>query len=206
MCGRYQFSAAENDDLRRIVRDVQRRCNNELNFRIIDGDVAPSCRAPVLIARNNRVIGDLQTWGLRGPGGKLIINARAETVTQKSMFRRSIAARRCVIPATAFYEWDTAHRPYLFSLPNSPVWLAGIYDCIEGTNCFVILTTAPNASVAPVHDRMPLTLLREQIRPWLIDAEAALALLTCRPQSLNCRAKDGQIGLLDCIGNSSIIN
>ena len=200
MCGRYQFSAADNDDLRRIVKDVQRRCGqNELNFRIIDGDVCPASTAPVLISKENRVIGDLQKWGIPGPKGRLIINARAETVTQKTMFRRSIAVRRCVVPATAFYEWDVAHHPYLFSLPDSPVWLAGVYDCVEGANCFVILTTAPNASVAPVHDRMPLTLLREQIRPWLTDAEAALALLGSIPQALICSAKDGQIAFSEYI-------
>ena len=60
MCGRYQFSAAGNDDLRQIVRSVQKRCGqDELNFRIIDGDVAPSCSAPVLISRGDKVVGDL---------------------------------------------------------------------------------------------------------------------------------------------------
>ena len=61
MCGRYQFSAAESDDLRQIVRSIQKRCGqDELNFRIIDGDVAPSCSAPVLISRGDKVVGDLQ--------------------------------------------------------------------------------------------------------------------------------------------------
>ena len=86
MCGRYQFSAAESDDLRQIVRSVQKRCGqDELNFRIIDGDVAPSCSAPVLISRGDKVVGDLQKWGMPGRNGHLIINARAETVTQKGM-------------------------------------------------------------------------------------------------------------------------
>lgn len=194
MCGRYQFSAAENDDLRQIVRSVQKRCGqDELNFRIIDGDVAPSCSAPVLISRGDKVVGDLQKWGLPGRNGHLIINARAESVTQKAMFRRSIAGRRCVIPATAFYEWDSSHRPYLFTVPGSPLWLAGIYDCVEDVNCFVILTTAPNASVSKIHDRMPLTLLRDEIRPWLTDPEAALALLARAPAPLHCQAQDGQL-------------
>ena len=197
MCGRYQFSAAENDDLKRIVRSIQRQ--NELNFRIADGDIAPSCCAPVLISRGNKIVADLQKWGLPGPNGRLIINARAETVTQKGLFRRSIAARRCVIPATAFYEWDSTHQPYLFTVPDGPVWLAGVYDCVEDVTCFVILTTAPNASVSRIHDRMPLTLLRDEIRPWLTDSEAALSLLASTPALLTCEAQNGQLSFSDFV-------
>lgn len=103
MCGRYQFSVGRSEDLLRIARDVQRR-GEGAQLPLPDGDVCPAQRAPVLVCRGGKVVGELQTWGLPGPGGRLIINARAETVTQKSLFRRSIAARRCVVPATAFYE------------------------------------------------------------------------------------------------------
>ena len=58
--------------------------------------------------------------------------------------------------------------------------MAGIYDNISGVNCFIILTTAPNDSVAPIHDRMPLLLSHEQVRPWLVDAGAAPELLCSR--------------------------
>ena len=90
------------------------------------------------------------------------------------MFRRSIAFQRCVIPATGFYEWDAAKHKYFFQMPGQPIYLAGIYDTISGVNCFIILTTEPNDSVAPIHDRMPLLLSHEQVRPWLVDAGAAL--------------------------------
>ena len=149
----------------------------------------------MLVSRGGKVVSELQTWGLPGPNGRLIINARAETVTQKSLFRRSIAARRCVVPATAFYERDAARRAYTFSLPDSPLWLAGIYDNVDGEDRFVILTTAPNASVSPIHDRMPLTLARSDIRPWLTDPEAALALLAATPPLLERQAQDGQMGM-----------
>ena len=48
--------------------------------------------------------------------------------------------------------------------------MTGIYNIINGVNCLIILTTAPNDSVAPIHDRMPLMLSHEQVRPWLVDA------------------------------------
>nr|WP_275532626.1 SOS response-associated peptidase family protein [Gemmiger sp. An194] len=78
-------------------------------------------------------------------------------------------------------------------MSGSPLWLAGIYDCVDDVKCFVILTTAPNASVSKIHDRMPLTLLRDEIRPWLTDPEAALALLARVPAPLYCQAQDGQL-------------
>lgn len=160
MCGRYQFTATGNADLRRILQDLQRRCGSRAQeFRF--GDVAPTAAAPVLIANGGRIVGDLQIWGIPGWRGGLMINARAETVTEKPMFRRSIAAQRCVVPATAFYEWDAARHQYRFELPGQPLYLAGIYDNVDGANRFVILTTAPNASMRGIHDRMPLLLPRE---------------------------------------------
>ena len=105
--------------------------------------------------------------------------------------------KRCVIPATGFYEWDTAKHKYFFQMPGQPIYLAGIYDTINGVNCFIILTTAPNDSVAPIHDRMPLLLSHEQVRPWLVDAGAALELLCSRPPLLLRTSCDGQLGFDD---------
>ena len=159
--------------IRQIVRDAQRRSEgNELNFPMA-GDICPSQVAPVLVSRGEKIVGEFQQWGLPGfRGRQQIINARAETVTEKPMFRRSVAFQRCVIPATGFYEWDSAKHKYFFQMPGQPIYLAGIYDNINGVNCFIILTTEPNDSVAPIHDRMPLLLSHEQVRPWLVDTRA----------------------------------
>ena len=157
MCGRYQFTEPQNADLRRILQDVRRRCGDRAqDFRF--GDVMPTAAAPVLIANGGKVVADLQTWGIPGWKGGLMINARAETVCEKPMFRRSMAAQRCVIPATSFYEWDAARHKYQFALPGEPLYLAGLYDNVDGANRFVILTTTPNASMHGIHDRMPLIL------------------------------------------------
>lgn len=201
MCGRYQFSADEYKEIRQIVRDAQRRSeqHSELNFPAA-GDICPSQVAPVLVSRGEKIVGEFQQWGLPGfRGRQQIINARAETVTEKPMFRRSIAFQRCVIPATGFYEWDAAKHKYFFQMPGQPIYLAGIYDNISGVNCFIILTTAPNDSVAPIHDRMPLLLSHEQVRPWLVDAGAALELLCSRPPLLLCTSCDGQLGFDDLL-------
>ena len=78
--------------------------------------------------------------------------------------------------------------------------MAGIYDNISGVNCFIILTTAPNDSVAPIHDRMPLLLSHEQVRPWLVDVvpfEDVTADCCSRPPLLLRTSCDGQLGFDD---------
>ena len=75
---------------------------------------------------------------------------------------------------------------------------SGAVDIGDGCT-FIILTTAPNDSVAPIHDRMPLMLLHEQVRPWLVNAGAALELLCSRPPLLQRTSCDGQLGLDDLL-------
>ena len=198
MCGRYLFSTQEYKEFQQIVRDAQRRSNgqhNELNFPA--GDIAPTNEAPVLISSGNKIVSEFQRWGIPGWCGGLMINARAETVCVKPMFRRSMAAQRCVIPASGYYEWDAGRHKYFFQLPGKPIYLAGVYDNCEGNNCFVILTTAPNEVVKDIHDRMPLILNHDQVRPWLTDAQSALSLLTIVPPALQRSSEDGQLSFGD---------
>lgn len=198
MCGRYQFSTSEYKEFQQIVRDAQRRSeqHNELNFPMAE-DIAPTAIAPVLIANGSKVVAEFQRWGIPGWRGGLMINARAETVCEKPMFRRSMAAQRCVVPATGYYEWDAGKHKYFFQLPGKPLYLAGIYDNVEGVNCFVVLTTKPNATVRDIHDRMPLLLSHDQVRPWLISDQDALQLLTIVPAPLIKTRKDGQLRFED---------
>lgn len=199
MCGRYQFSTGEYKEFQQIVRDAQRRSSgqhNELNFPMA-GDIAPTDEAPVLVASGSKVVAEFQRWGIPGWRGGLMINARAETVCEKPMFRRSIAAQRCVVPATGYYEWDKERHKYFFQIPGKPLYLAGIFDNVEGVNCFVVLTTKPNTTVHDIHDRMPLLLSSEQIRPWLTSAQDALQLLTIVPPALVKTCEDGQLTFSD---------
>lgn len=198
MCGRYLFSTKENREFQRIIQDAQRRSvqHSELNFPMA-GDIAPTATAPVLIASGNKVVAEFQRWGIPSWRGGLMINARSETVCEKPMFRKSMAAQRCVIPASGYYEWDAGKHKCFFHIPRKPIYLAGIYDNIEGINCYVVLTTVPNASVSDIHDRMPLILSHEQVRPWLTDPQAALRLLTIVPPLLKYTCEDGQLSFED---------
>ncbi len=110
------------------------------------------------------------------------------------MFRRSLAQRRCVLPTTGFFEWgpgeDGAKRKYRFNLPETrALYLAGFWNDFSGEKNCVVLTTAANASVEDIHDRMPVVLLREQLEPWVRDAAFASELMGRVPPPLEkCEA------------------
>lgn len=135
------------------------------------GDIHPSDAAPVIDGSTQGLRLGTMKWGFSKSDGKgLIINARAEAAAQKPTFRESLLHRRCVIPASRFYEWDKAKRKTSFSRPDSPfLCLAGLYRVDNGGPRFVVLTTEANESVLPVHDRMPLIIGREQIPEWIYD-------------------------------------
>lgn len=196
MCGRFDFSVSDSEELRQILASVQRSCGpsgRELKFPC--GEVLPGDHAAVMIADGGRIVGDWQKWGMPGRDGKLVINARAETAPERPMFQRGFAECRCVIPTTGFYEYDSSRRKYFFGSPGKPLYLAGLSDEMDGVNRFVILTTAPNRSMADIHDRMPLVLQREQIRPWLTQPEAAAKLLKMAPPLLDRKCLEAQMTL-----------
>lgn len=148
-------------------------------------NAAPSQILPVVQrgADDERVLVGRQ-WGLIPPwkpkdGSKPLapINARSETIFEKPMFRGLTKAKRCLVPATGFYEWrkmDGRKQPYyLTSADGEDIWsLAGLYDDTHDENndaagSFTILTTTPNDLAALVHDRMPVILTRETEELWL---------------------------------------
>ena len=107
------------------------------------------------------------------------INARSETAAMSPAFGPALRSRRCVIPAAAFYEWDraaTPRQPYAIGPSDGGMLaLAAIWsESRDGPPTTAILTTMPNALVAPVHDRMPVILSLDLLEAWL-DPLAELA-------------------------------
>ena len=138
----------------------------------VAGDIVPSLSVPAIFAAgDNTMTGGLLTWGFPGFDGKgLLINARSESAAQKRTFSDSLQNRRCVLPAAGFYEWDRKKDKVSFTLSGCPViYLAGIFRWFEEEPRFVILTRAANASMMPVHDRMPLMIPENEVASWILD-------------------------------------
>ena len=192
MCGRYQFTAEQCAEIRQIVDAIQRKYGAG---QWMPGEICPTAKAPVLVREGYGDAPALMKWGYQLPG-TLVINARAETVQEKPLFRRSLAARRCLIPATAFYEWDADKRKYQFTLPEEPVfYMAGLFDRRDGEDCYCVLTTAANDSMKPVHNRMPLVVPKRQISAWLTDKDSALSMLAAQPPDFVCISAEAQLRL-----------
>ncbi len=126
-------------------------------------------------------------WLARAGRGKPQINARAETLLERPMFRGALTGRRCLIPADGFYEWATPpeggkKRPLHIRLSGGrPFAFAGIFTrAADGELTCAILTCDPNALMAQIHHRMPCILRPEHEELWL-DPEVTdpAALLAC---------------------------
>lgn len=107
---------------------------------------------------------------LTRPGGW--INARSETVTQLVSFRQAFRSRRCIIPASGFYEWAARAGGkvpcYFHRKDGGPMAMAGIWEpSADSAGTFAILTTEANRLMAPVHDRMPVILEKEDFQEFL---------------------------------------
>jgi putative SOS response-associated peptidase YedK len=177
MCGRYVLNApedlSERFQLRQLSISLPTTWNaaptNELPVIVENSDGEPEARA--------------MKWGLiprwAKPGDKKSvapINARAETLTEKPMFRNLIKKNRCLVPANGFYEWKNLgdhKQPYFISVPDDPLFaFAGLYDESQGEEgeiigTYTIITTSANEMMSQLHDRMPVILHRDDEEEWL---------------------------------------
>lgn len=189
MCARYSLSHgdqsfAEVFDLAEVP-EVEARWN-----------VAPTQTAPVIVEgpRGVRRV-ERMRWGLVPPWaddpsiGNRMINARSETAAEKPSFRAALKARRCLVPADGFYEWQAVGKgkqPVHVRRRDRGVFaIAGLWEVWkkggEPLETFTILTTEPNELLRPIHDRMPVIVARADFGRWLDpevrDADAVRPLL-----------------------------
>lgn len=147
-------------------------------------NVAPAQQVPVIrtFADNGRRELAFLHWGLvpswaREPSmGSRMINARAETIWEKPAFRHAIRYRRCIVPASGFFEWQEEggkKQPLYLRIRESPIMgLAGIWEKWNTPEealleTFAILTTTSNQLIEPIHDRMPVILHPREYDLWL---------------------------------------
>ena len=130
-------------------------------------------------------------------------NARAESVAEKPMFRSAFKSRRCIIPASGFYEWTGkpgAKTPHYFSSPDgAPLAFAGLWECwrnpaesAETILSATIIVGAANEWMARFHDRAPIMLERKDFDLWL-SGDALFAKGTSNPESLLRPAREDSL-------------
>lgn len=143
-----------------------------------DYNICPTQTVAVVTAEAGRRLrpmrwGFVPHWYKSPTDGPLLINARSETVAEKPAFRAAVRERRCLVPVSGFYEW---HRTKEAKLPwyasrsdGAPLVLGGIWQDWgeDGLPTLAILTTAANATMAPIHDRLPLVIEQDDWGLWL---------------------------------------
>lgn len=171
-------------------------------------NIAPSAWAPVVRrSPEGSRVADLLRWGLVPHWAKLetlgarLTNARSESIADKPSFRTAYRRRRCLVPASGFYEWQTVagqtwKQPYYITLKGGgPMAMGGLWESWTNSDgeilrTFCVITTGANAAMAPIHDRMPVLLRPADWAAWL-DARtdvAQLAPLLAPPPSDAIRA------------------
>lgn len=174
MCGRFDL-VAEGEEIATLF-DLAVRPNLAPRYNI-----APT--QPVLaIFRQNRQERELThfRWGLIPSWAKEpsmnLINARAETVAEKPSFRSAFKRRRCLIPATGFFEWQKVGKKKqpvrIVPSAESLFVFGGIWEYWQGADgselmSCAILTTAANETIRPIHDRMPIFITPADFDLWL---------------------------------------
>jgi len=174
MCGRCTFQPTEEFYERfHIV--------NRLDGLVARYNIAPGQMVPMIISHSpNRVV--LMRWGLIPHWAKdqktayKMINARIETLTQRPAYRGLLAAHRCLVPASGYYEWKAEERAktpyYIHPAHGSFVAFAGLYDTWTNTQgeelpTFTIVTRDADDFMARLHNRMPVVLAQEDEQAWL---------------------------------------
>lgn len=167
MCGRFLLES-DIEDLLTFYKIA-----NDVTFKIQHTTVYPTQQSPVIIKANEENRMGLMEWGFTIEGIKRpIINSRVEGIFQKKSFKKSVESRRCIIPATGFFEWQNK-MPHLIKDTKHPfLSFAGIYQKILDPQGlakwqFSILTRSANATLSEIHDRMPLILEERYVDEWL---------------------------------------
>lgn len=167
MCGRYWIDDGE-DGLNQIISQMQR---TDIDAKL-SGEVFPGDRVPVVCrSRSGKPLVYPMEWGFRREGGGRVINARSETAQELPLFRESMRLRRCLIPMSAYYEWERRGKEktrYRIFPENGDIHcLAGIYRYEDEAPRFAVLTREAAPEIRFIHARMPVILPYALRDEWL---------------------------------------
>lgn len=180
MCGRYGETEGAETLARRFHATLRAPASGPRY------NIAPSQHAPVLAREGGVLLLSMYRWGLRPAWAKEKapepINARSEEAAGKPYFRAAFRARRCLVPASGFYEWqktaDGKVPHWIRRADGEALTFAGLWEVwtpqdSEPVHSFCILTTTPNGVMSPIHDRMPVILEGDEREAWLDPAATA---------------------------------
>ena len=222
MCGRYS-AVGTLDEFAKMIG-----FNLRVPFFAPRYNIAPRQQAPVIVLENNQPSMKLMRWGLI-PGwakeesiGDKLINARAETIAEKTSFKKPFEFQRCLVVADGFYEWQlsgTKRTPFRFTMKDKSFFcMAGLWERwtkppargeFEFTDLdetppsrvietFSIITTEANPMVARVHERMPVILQQTHWQWWIDDRR--------KGDEVKFMLRPFEAGDMDCYRVSPLVN
>lgn len=172
MCGRFYIAEEDTaEDLLRIIDALNRRYKGITPVKT-QGEIRPTDIIPVMANSPSMSTGVYaMKWGYTMPDGKPMFNARSETAATKPLFSNGMRQRRCIIPATLYFEWQKAGtqkiKHAIATAGSDMIYMAGIYR-IEGNRAACsILTRPPADCISHIHNRMPVILPAEATHDWL---------------------------------------
>lgn len=181
MCGRYYIEPDDQPSyLNLLLNQIEQRYRGtEALAAMRLGEIFPSNTVPVIAREGAQIM----KWGYTGYKNR-VINARSETALEKPMFRSAMLSRRCLIPASGYYEWRRTEsgakskEKFAFYRPDRPLYMAGLWreEKDEALPLFVILTREAGQEIAGIHDRMPVILPETQIVAWLMSPDPGAVL------------------------------
>jgi putative SOS response-associated peptidase YedK len=181
MCGRYNaLTEDEIIEVRAIIKEISLKLARDefKDYKETLREVAPTNYTPVVTGNGNELAFESGIFGFEKWDGKgVIINARAETVHEKSMFKKYTDKNRCVIPASGYYEWKSPGemqkeqkkkvKHLIKDKDGNLLFMAGLWRDGKDGREFVIITKEPVGDVAKIHNRMPVLLKTDQLEEWL---------------------------------------
>ncbi len=151
-----------------------------------EGEVKPTDMVPVIApSKNGKEMVFPMVWGFTNPRSKSpVINARIESVAEKTIFQESWNSRRCIIPCSWYFEWEHLHNEFsgkdatgdkytIQPRGTSVTFLAGLYRIENGFPSFTILTMNASEDIRFIHDRMPVILPHTLVNEWVTPSSKA---------------------------------
>ena len=170
MCGRYRIDTNYRD-----MSEIYQILTDETNPRFV-GDIYPSNEAPIFTS--DGLLPTFCRWGFESyDKKKLLINVRAETVTEKPIFNKHFEENRCIVPCNGFYEWNDKNKYYFTDAKGNLLYLCGFCKVTNGVNSFAILTKSATPPVNQFHHRMPVMVDRLHTTDYLQNTSFAQSLL-----------------------------